>query len=265
MPFSRRMSWTYPAEGQDPWYDRFESFVNALDASGFASREDRHVILMEGGLFSFSASTGVLSWAGTIELLAAITGFRWTIAPGNITLAEGDMCYVDVSRAPSQNTALTLVKVTQVPSSDNAVFICIRRNGRVYFRGGYILLSDVPVELISRPGDGFVSNISRFIPAPNSVTGTVETYVGSVYIKVGNILTIRAMLGSQNPVHSASLRMRRFTGATLITTVGGVAGALGNRTVSNVSITNEDWYDMFMFSSDPAGVAICGGVSLETL
>ena len=58
MPTSPKMGWNFPEEDQDPFYDDFEDMVNAMDASGTAAREDRNIVLMGGGEFSFDDATG---------------------------------------------------------------------------------------------------------------------------------------------------------------------------------------------------------------
>jgi hypothetical protein len=113
--------------------------VQAMDASGYAAREDRQLRFMEGGDFSFDAGTGVLSWTSAIEILSGITGFRCTIAAGSIVLQNSDMAYVELVRAPTQDTAIALKKSNRVPSSDAALLFCIRRGTRLYFVNGKTL------------------------------------------------------------------------------------------------------------------------------
>lgn len=259
MPNSSRMKWSYPAEGADPWFTAFQAMVNAMDTSGFASREDRQLILMEGGVFSFSSTTGILTWSLPLEILAGITGFRWAVAAGSVTLQEGEMIYVDLVRAPTQNRTLTLTVTSQIPSTDVACFIAIRRNNKIYFRDGRILISDIESEIIGSTGN----SISMIIPSPNSVTGDVETYIGSVYLREGRILNLRGMIGSEDPDHTATIRLRQFTDSSILTSIGG-DGQLDPRITSDIEVLVEDWYDMFMYSDDPAGVSICGGLWFET-
>jgi len=261
MPTSPRLRWPYPALGAPQWFSTFEALVNASDASAYAYREDRQVIFMEGGTFSFTASTGVLAWSGTIELLAGLTGFRWTVAPSSVVLQDGQLLYFDLVRGPTQNTVLTAIKASQVSSSDAGSVFCVRRGDRIYFKYGYILLDGQPFPVLSEPGGGG-SIRDNIVPHPKEVTGTTETYVGSTYFGGTELMVARAMIGSQILTDSSTLRIRRNSDATLLTDIGGVVGALADRAVFGLVVV-PGWYDIFLFSSSVTGTTICGGLYLE--
>lgn len=264
MPTSPRLHWPFPSQGQEPWFDTFESMVGAMDASGFAAREDRHTIFMEGGTFSFAANTGVLTWTQPIEILSGVTGFRWLIPAASLVLQEGDMFWVDLPRGPTANISTTAQKSNQIPSSDTAQIIGIRRNNRVYFRFGYILLDGQSVPLFSSPptGSGAIQT-ENVVPSPKDVTGNLNTYIGSVYLLSGNILFARAMLGSQLIADTATVTILRNLDATLLLTIAGT-GFLAPRTVMNVPVS-EGWYDCYLASDNAVGTSICGGLYFEVV
>ena len=140
MPNTPRMQWPVPGENLDPWFDSFSDMMDEVDASVYASREDRNIICMGGGIFT--AALPLLSWVGEIQLLAANTGFLWLMAPGNVSLADGQMMYVELPRAPQDNVYLTPVvssNLSAVVDGDAALVICIRRGTTVYFRQGDVL------------------------------------------------------------------------------------------------------------------------------
>lgn len=101
------------------------------------------------------------------------------------------------------------------------------------------------------------------LPIEGAVTGTTATYVASVYLRAGTSPTIRALLGCTDPTYAASLEIRRFTTATTVDTLGGVAGAPTSQTASSVAIAADDWYEFYLYADDPAAVAICNGVVVE--
>lgn len=160
MPNTPRMSWPYPGEHQDPWYDAILNFFNAADFSGYAAREDRNIVLMGGGIISFDAALNTLSWASPLVLLAPITGFLWTIPPGIVTLFDGRMLYVDLVRAPQAPTTLAPLVANQIPSSDTALLLAVRRGSRVFFRNGAVALDGVPGPIIDDPGSGGGASMS---------------------------------------------------------------------------------------------------------
>jgi hypothetical protein len=136
------MEWTYPAEDENPWFDRFIAFVQAMDASGYAAREDRSIIFAEGGIISWDSSTG-LTWSDEIWITAPITGFSWRVQPqvSPLAIAEGEVLYVSLNRGPLTNTALTASVGVTLPSDDSAIAIAVRVGTKIYWRNG-LALSD---------------------------------------------------------------------------------------------------------------------------
>lgn len=136
MPNSTRMGWAYPSENQRPWFDAFEDFVGAVDASGFAAREDRNAILSDGGTIGWSAGTSTLTWSSSIMILSAATGFRWEVAAGTATLDDGEILYATLNRSPTLNTTVSVSVASQMPSTDGAFALAFRSGGVLYFRNG---------------------------------------------------------------------------------------------------------------------------------
>lgn len=139
MPNTPRMEWPFPSQEQDPWFDAFDGFVNQMDASVFASRDDRNLIFGGGGSFTFDADANLLSWDATLEVISAISGFRLELSAGSVTLEDGGFFYLDVVRLPTQNVVLSAHTGTQVPSTDTALVFAVRRGDTVYFRHGFKL------------------------------------------------------------------------------------------------------------------------------
>lgn len=136
MPNSPRMNWPYPAEDQDPWFEVFEDLVNAADASSAASREDRSTWMGGGGTVSFNATTGELAWDTDFDIFSSNFGFIQSVAAGSVTLAEGEVLYVDLVRRPTTNVVLPAQVATTAPYSDASYPIAIRSNDVVWFRFG---------------------------------------------------------------------------------------------------------------------------------
>jgi hypothetical protein len=137
------MSWPYPTENQDPWFDAFETLLSAIDVSAFASREDRNIVMMGGGTFTFDAAADTLTWTSQWKLLSPVTGLVGTLqVPASpIDLVDGQILYVNVTRNARSNVTLTPQTAYQVPSTDNAFLLGIRSGTRFYFRNGAVLYS----------------------------------------------------------------------------------------------------------------------------
>lgn len=154
MPNSNRMQWPYPGRDTDPWWAKFESMVVSMDSSGYASREDRQLILGGGGLVSWNAGTGVLAWGDALEVYSPISGFRLDLPSGSKILADGEVLYVDLTRAPTRNVTLGAAVASQVPNTNDAYALAIRRGTDVYWRHGIRIQDGQTINLFDGGGGG---------------------------------------------------------------------------------------------------------------
>ena len=134
MPTTPRLRWPFPAENQDPWYDALLSFFEAADLSAYASRETENLVLTGGGDVAYSA--GVVSWTADLAVLAPITGFHWVMVATSVTIEDGQLLWFDAIRAPSGNTTVVPQVAAQLPLSDTAVLLAVRRGTTLYWRNG---------------------------------------------------------------------------------------------------------------------------------
>jgi hypothetical protein len=154
MPNTSKMIWPYPNKDSDPWFEMFESMVAAQDASGYASREDRNIILNGGSLISFTASNGLLQWTAPIVLLSPISSLKESIATGFVNILDGQWLYVNVTRAPQSAISLTALVANQVPNTNDAFVIAVRDGSSVYFRNGARIGDGETTTLFSGGGSG---------------------------------------------------------------------------------------------------------------
>jgi hypothetical protein len=136
MPNTNKMLWPFPAKDSDPWYENFLAMVTGIDSSGYASREDRNIILDGGGSVSFTASSGLLTWSAPIVLISPVSPYKMTIPTGFVNMADGQFFYVNVTRAPTVSISLASFVGDSVPNTDNAFVIAVRDGDAVYFRNG---------------------------------------------------------------------------------------------------------------------------------
>lgn len=132
-----RMNWPFPNENKHPWYQALENFAESLDASGYAAREDRHIILTGGGTIDWNQPT--LEWDSDIKIVSPISGFQVLVGPGTLTIEDGQIVYVTLVRAPTSNVAVVPTVSTQVPSTDTAFALAVRIGIKLYWRNGFMM------------------------------------------------------------------------------------------------------------------------------
>jgi len=150
-----RMAYPYPSRDEDPWYDSFLTFTLALDAAGYAHREDRSIMYTGGGTLSWTLGTSTFTWTDTIQILSPIGGRRISISANSIVIAEGQVLYTTLTRQPLENLTASLSVGNQLPSSNTVVALAIRYGGVLYFRTGISLSDgDTAAGLSPVPGGG---------------------------------------------------------------------------------------------------------------
>lgn len=138
MPSSSRMRFPYPAEFKDPWFDDFESLIAGIDASGYAAREDRNLLLAGGGTITWNVGTSTLSWSSDIVVVSTIVGFLLRVTDGSVTLDDGQMLCVTLVRAPTSGTTIATFVESQIPSDDTSLVLALRIGDRIHWRNGVV-------------------------------------------------------------------------------------------------------------------------------
>jgi len=95
-------------------------------------------------------------------------------------------------------------------------------------------------------------------------TGTAAKFIGAVRVlNGGKAPVVRTLIGCIDVTKSATLEIRRFATGITITTLGGVAGGLAERTATNISFPAADWYGFYLYGGDGTTVSVCKGVNIE--
>ncbi len=140
MPQTSKMQWIYPSEDQNPWFDIFARMIAQIDQSAYARLEDSSFIIMGGGTIDWDLSTSTLTWSSAIEIIEVQTAGIFSIAAGSLTLTEGAIFYVNVSRGTTGTIAVTARKANTLPTNDDSICIAIRRDDKIYFRNGRVFV-----------------------------------------------------------------------------------------------------------------------------
>lgn len=196
-----RLSWPYPSKEDDPWFDAFVNMALAMDVSGFASREDRHLIMGEGGTVAWDLGTSTLSWGSDFFINGMMTGFRSRVAPGSVVLDEGEVFYVTLTRNPLTNVYLAVQKLNVVPSTDNDLALAFRLDDKIYWRTGLMLSDGDTATSVSPSGSGGADLTVREQDGVPTVATVSEIRVtnGTLTDEGGGVVSLA--IGGASPVH----------------------------------------------------------------
>lgn len=271
-----RLRWPFPEEQEDPWYDSFLAMLLAEDASAYASREDRQLVLASGATFTFDSGSGVLSWDAPVEILSPISGFKITISTGSVTMLDGQLFYCVLTRSPVANVVASVVVANSVPNTDDAFIIGVRNGAAVYFRTGVRIQSGESVNIFNLIGGGSVTDVYERSVTFGVPEGTLTqeatigrvTYAGSL-VGVSLELTrpITAGTVTVNVKRNAAVVMTAVldvshTTSRQVTTAGGAVSVVTNDALTvevvAAAYANADVLDAGLTVS----VALLAGISM---
>jgi hypothetical protein len=153
---SPRMLWPYPEQRQDPWYEVFVDLIRALDASGFAAREDRNLILTGGGLMSWFPGGAGLTWDSDFLVFSPSTGFFSRIVANSLAPDDGQVIRAEIVRHPGQNVNVAAEVASIAKNTDDSLILGIRLGTNFIFRNGMIIQTGtvIPAEDFWSGGGG---------------------------------------------------------------------------------------------------------------
>lgn len=108
-----------------------------------------------------------------------------------------------------------------------------------------------------------IAGIYNVIPNPNSVTGTVAIWIGSVYLPVCTINIIHAYLGCQTNTDTATLGLYTDGGGSLLTSLSTTSIPHDVTGGTNTTISSAGWYEFHMAASSSVATALCRGIQLN--
>lgn len=197
-----------PAEFEEPYYPTIKAYFLATDAGDWALAENGNLIWSGGGSFSWSATTGVLTWSNAVSLRSKTTVFSFTIAGppapgGTITLQDGESAYFQVPRllVANQLVSLNIGPITQIPGvrlHDIRLF-ATRIGSTVYFADGKSLKDGESGELF---GAGTGSTVqphehqpAKIIEPPASGTTVIDLNI--ISFSPANLKRVRLFRNGQ--------------------------------------------------------------------
>ena len=167
MPETSRIGIPYPSQDIDPWWDAFETLMSFLDGCIYPTREDRNLFISGGGTIDWDSGTGTLTWSSPIKIISPIVGGSGSLAAGSVTIEDGQVLYVTVTRYATTSYSLTATVADNVPSDHNALAIARRDGGQLVWRNGLgpsgsdLALSDDIVDALN--GASSPSSLNPFV------------------------------------------------------------------------------------------------------
>lgn len=155
---SPRMLWVFPSQHDDPWWDNFMDFVRSMDASGFAAREDRNLILAGGGELSWYPATTGLTWSEDFLIFSPSTGFFTRIVANALAPADGEIIRAEITRHPGQNVNAAAEVASIAQNTDDSLILGIRIGSNFIFRNGFYIQDGIvkdAEDLFAGGGDNF--------------------------------------------------------------------------------------------------------------
>lgn len=134
MPQTTRLGIPYPADGQSPWYASFKAFIDGVDAYLFSATEDRNLLVIGGGTLSWS--DGAFSWSDPIVFVTPSTGKLQTLEAGSISLIDGQMMLVSLTRGATVSVALTSSIATYATAGASILVFAFCLDGVLHLRTG---------------------------------------------------------------------------------------------------------------------------------
>jgi hypothetical protein len=229
MPNSPRLNWPYPKEYEDPFYAKFVSMIEAMDASFFTTREDKNFVMFGGGVFTFNSISGLLSWTAPIQAVSATSGFRWRIpngsGGGNVTLQDGEFFYVELTRNPQTAQDVAAVAGSRISPNDDALIIAQRLGDSIVFRNGAAISNGQSVVLFNTQ---ILTQEVRYVGVGGLQTNDTSTFsgVGGIFFDptliygsgTGFTRTIkfRAIIETNNILLPTEVRLFNITDAAVV-------------------------------------------------
>jgi hypothetical protein len=111
-----------PSEFEEPYYPTMQSYFQATDMADWALAENHNLIWSGGGTFAWDATSGILTWASTVEIRTKTTVYVASILGpplpgGQVTLQDGETAFFQHPRlmVGNQTVSLTIGPITQLP------------------------------------------------------------------------------------------------------------------------------------------------------
>lgn len=190
MPALTRTGLTYPARGQSRHFEILKRFYDGIDSILYAHREDRNIVLLGGGTIGWNATSGELSWDSDFIIFSPQRGYHEIIEVANspVTIGDGSLLYVTLTRSPSQQIVLVPHVSNVVPQDDNSVLLALRSGTDLYWRNGLVMGDDYSGILATAPGS---QKSYEFLSIADAVDGSVPPAAASDLVDSAGRVKIR--------------------------------------------------------------------------
>ena len=183
-----------PSEFEEPYFATAKSYYLATDLADWALAENNNLIWSGGGVFSWNATTGTLTWASKVELRTKTTVWKTSVAgppsPGGVlVLKDGEVAFFQHPRLLVADQAANLVvgPVTLLPGvrlHDITIF-ATRIGSTIFFADGKSLKDGEAAEIFGAGTGTLVypheHQNAKVIEPPTSGIGTLDLNIASFF------------------------------------------------------------------------------------
>lgn len=142
---------TTPNEREQPYFPSMKAFFLGVDASIYADSDNGNLTFDGGGLFSWEATTGLLTWSTPVTITGFTTNYTAVIQGpplpgGQLTLNDGEVAFFVMPRQMQSTQIVPLITSTRIFQSNGTRLndlrlFCARVGDTVLFPYGKSLLT----------------------------------------------------------------------------------------------------------------------------
>lgn len=136
------MKFSYPSEGENPFYDSYLAQMEQIDAAAFMSKIQNNLFVGGGGTLTFTSGTSTLNWTDDFIVPIFHFGKKMNIPYGPIgtnkscTILDGYAIVVTIPMTMTENIVASMQVISQLTPLNHQQWVMAWRCGnKVHFKG----------------------------------------------------------------------------------------------------------------------------------
>lgn len=136
------MKYSYPSEGENPFYDSYLAQMEQIDQANFMAKLQSNLFVGGGGTVTFTSATGALNWTDDFIIPVFHFGKKISIPYGPLgavrqaIVLDGYAIVVNIPFTMSDNVVGTMQILSQLTPLNHQQWVLGWRFGnKIYFKG----------------------------------------------------------------------------------------------------------------------------------